>query len=77
MCPEGTVEMEHVEDLPRFITRTGQKCRRRRFKCPICGYELVVFADGYLDEHHAGDRAEYLLDKQFKQEQTNEEKLRS
>ena len=76
-CPLNTVEMVLVEDLPRMRSRTGNAYRRRRYRCPICNYELVVCADGYRDEYNAGDSAKYILDKQFKQEQDNEDKLRS
>jgi len=71
------VEMEFVESLPRRKNRTGQAYRRTRYKCLICDYELVVYADGYRDEYNAGDVAKYNLEKQFKQEEKNEEKLRS
>jgi len=77
ICPPNTVEMDLIETLSRHVSRTGNAYRRRRYRCPICGYELVVMADGYRDEHHAGDSAKYILDKQFKQEEKNEEKLRS
>jgi len=76
ICPSEP-EMELVENLSRRTNRTGQAYRRRRFKCIHCDYELVVMADGYQDEHNAGDAAKYLLNKQFKQEENNEDKLRS
>lgn len=71
------IEMDFIESLSRRTSRTGNAYRRRRYKCLICGYELVVMADGYKDEHNAGDTAKYLLEKKFKQEQDNEDKLRS
>ena len=76
-CPHGTVEMTLIEDLPRRKSRSGNAYRRKRYKCHVCDYELVVCADGYKDEYNAGDTAKYILDKQFKQEQDNEDKLRS
>lgn len=71
------IKMDFVENLSRMTNRTGQAYRRRRYECLICGYELVVMADGYRDEYGAGDEAKYLLAKQFRQEEKNEEKLRS
>jgi hypothetical protein len=77
ICPEGTVELTLVEDLPRRRNRTGQLYRRRRFRCHVCDYEMVFCADGYRDEYEAGDAAKMDLEKQFKQEENNEDKLRS
>jgi hypothetical protein len=71
------IEMDFVEDLSRMNSRSGNAYRRRRYKCLICGYELVVMADGYRDEYNAGEAAKMDLKKQFKQEENNEDKLRS
>ena len=77
ICPPNTVEMQLDQNLPRVQGRTGHYYRRRRYKCPICGYTLTVMADGYLDEYRAGEAAKRDLNKQFQQEEKNEEKLRS
>ena len=48
ICP-GDVEMKMVERLSNHIVR-GRSYRRRRFQCPVCDYQKMIFASGTGDE---------------------------
>jgi hypothetical protein len=41
--------MELVHRFPNHVTKTGTKCRRRRFGCTVCDFQTTIYADGYFD----------------------------
>jgi len=72
------VEMELIDSAMVFNHRTKKRYYRRRYKCPADDEHLqTIYADGNHDQDYEPGRVERELDMHFKQEEKNEEKLRS
>ena len=73
MIPECEIchtEMILDKRLPNHKTKTGI-CRVRRFKCPVCDYKIVIYADGERDLEFEPELAIKAVDKFHKQETEN------
>ena len=74
--PPGSVLMDLDKTLPRIKGKHGIY-RVRRYKCFICGYEQTIHAGGEWDLEREPHNAIEQVKKQFKQEENNEDFLRS
>lgn len=69
-CDVCNAPMIMVKKLSNY-TKIRQIFRRRRFKCSVCDYEKVIYADGFRDEIGEGIQAIEKINKNFKQEEEN------
>jgi len=76
ICPPG-VPMELEKNLGTIKGRKGVEYRRRRFVCPICGATRAIYGNGSKEEKGYPASEQYLLDRQAKIEDDNEDRLRN
>jgi transcription elongation factor Elf1 len=68
---------EVCHDVPMDLTRkvgtkqSGKSYRQRWFKCPVCGYEKKVYADGERDEVSTPYFAIKAIKRLYKQQEKN------
>lgn len=71
-CDICNAPMKLKDKLSNHKTST-KNYRRRRFKCTICDYEKLIFADGWRDSTLEEFESKRIIDKKFRQEQINRE----
>jgi hypothetical protein len=75
------VEMVEVDKVKVFNHRTRKSYYRRRYHCPLepndTTHMQTIYADGSHDLEYEPIRAKMEVDRHFKQEEKNTDKLRS
>lgn len=60
-------------DLTRKVgtKQSGKSYRQRWFKCPVCGFEKKIYADGERDEMADPYWAKRAVERVYKQQENN------
>jgi len=69
-CDICNASMVLEKKLSSYRTHAGLR-RRRRFKCTICDFQKVIYADGEMDEKFIPEAGIEIVKQMFKQEEEN------